>query len=65
MLHKVLDFFLLLSFIIIWVQDERLQELMDAIRGRYKAVLAMLGLPDASSTGPTPTSNTAQPDLQF
>ena len=50
------------------MQDERLQELMDAVRGRYKAVLAMLGLPDALSN----TNQTAsiqgvniQEELQF
>ena len=29
------------------VQDERLQELMDSLRGRFKAAVAMLGLGEA------------------
>jgi hypothetical protein len=31
------------------LQDEGLQEKMDAIRGRYKTAVSLLGLPDASS----------------
>ena len=33
------------------MQDQRIHELMDAMRGRYKAILAMLGLPDVINTG--------------
>eukprot|EP00887_Chlorella_sp_A99_P003660 scaffold7.g3660.t1 len=33
-------------------QDERLQELMDRVRGRFKAVVAALGLPPDAYTPP-------------
>ena len=52
---------LFLYFLCVRKQDERLHELIDAVRGRYKAILSMLNLPDTLSSplSPPPPSTIA------
>ena len=52
------------------MQDEGLQEKMDAIRGRYKTAVSLLGLPDTAletsqqGAGSTMNNTTAVASLQ-